>query len=238
MLQQYLQYCLADLVLLPAAVLAQAPDRVRQVQAAGGQLRAALPRVCWDEERPALAKQLETLAALGVTHARVPTWDLVPVARDLGFALWGDFGLGVYNSRTLEGLAELGFAGATASFELKWPLLRDLIKPLPTEAIVYGRLPLMLLEQAPGGAETEALTDRLGVTFPLRRTDSGRYELLNSQVLYLADKPEWKRAGLSCARLSFTDESPQRCLAVAREYAEGGLPPRDFTRGLYYRDVE
>ncbi len=223
---------------LPVELLAQDPDRVQAAQALGVRFRAALPRICWDRERPELEAQLEAAASLGVTDALVPTWDLADIAKTHALALWGDFGLGVYNTRTLEAMAELGFTGATASFELKWPMIRDLNKLLPTEAIVYGRLPLMLLEQAPGGAASDALTDRLGVTFPLRCIPGGRYELLNSQVLYLADKPEWKRAGLAGARLVFADETPQRCLSVVREYLQGGQPPKGFTRGLYYRDVE
>ncbi len=223
---------------LPAAAFVRDPERVRAARADGAKFRVALPRVCWDRERHELDAQLDAAAALGAEAALAPTWDLLQAAKDHGFACWGDFGLGVYNSRTLEAMAALGFAGATASFELKLPMVRGLSKPLPLEAIVYGRLPLMLLEQAPGGRAADGLTDRLGVTFPLLPTFGGRWELLNSQVLYLADKADWKSLGLAAARLLFTDESPRRCVQVAQEYRAGGQPPKPFTRGLYYRDVE
>ncbi len=223
---------------LPAGELARDPERVRKALEQGARLCVRLPRVCWDKERAELEAQLEAAAALGVRDALVPAWDLVDAAKRFGFTLHGDFGLGVYNTRTLAALSELGFSGATASFELKLPMIRDLAKCLPLEAIVYGRLPLMMLEQAPGGRKPDALTDRLGVTFPVLSAPGGRWELLNSQVLYLADKPEWRRAGLVAGRLLFTDESPRRCVAVAEEYLRGGQPPKSFTRGLYYRDVE
>ncbi len=223
---------------LPLWEFSSAPHRVGAALAAGARFRAVLPRICWDRERRELEEQLAAAAQLGVTDALVPTWDLLEPARRSGFTLYGDFGLGVYNSRSVETLKALGFAGATASFELKMPMVRDLSKALAVEAIVYGRLPLMMLEQSPGGTDPAALTDRLGVTFPLLRAPAGRRELFNSQVLYLADKPDWQRSGLSAARLLFTDESPQRCLQVAREYLAGGVPPKNFTRGLYYRDVE
>lgn len=223
---------------LPAWELARDLDRTSQALSRGARLRAVLPRVCWDSQRPQLDGQLDAIAQLGVRDALVPTWDLIPPARARGFTLYGDFGLGAYNSRTLEAMTQLGFAGATASFEMKVPMLRDLSKPLALEAIVYGRLPLMLLEQAPGGREQEGLTDRLGITFPLALTFGGRWELLNSQVLYLADKPEWKRLGLTATRLLFTDEAPGDCLRIAQAYQNGGQPPKGFTRGLYYRDVE
>ena len=223
---------------LPAGEFSKGADRLKTALDQGAHLRVALPRISWDREEPQLERQLQAAWALGVRDALIPTWDRVAPAKKLGFALYGDFGLGAYNSRTLDALAELGFVGATASFEMKWPMLRDLSKPLELEAIVYGRLPLMMLEQAPGGRAQEGLTDRLGLTFPLQSASGGRYELLNSQVLYLADKTEWKRAGLTGARLLFTDETPEDCARVAGEYAGGGVPPKQFTRGLYYRDVE
>lgn len=223
---------------LPACEMARDPDRVRGALAQGARLRVALPRICWDGESADLKRTLETVRGLGVQDALVPTWDRVAPARELGFALHGDFGLGVYNSQTVRELKTMGFASATASFELKLPRVRDLARDLALEAIVYGRLPLMMLEQAPGGVETDHLTDRLGVAFPLLPAPGERYELLNSQILYLADKPEWKTLGLSSLRLLFTGESPQRCVQLALEYQNGGQPPKNFTRGLYYRDVE
>lgn len=223
---------------LPAGEFCAHAELLKQAIDQGARLRVALPRISWDREEAELEEQLKAAWALGVRDALIPTWDRVAPAKKLGFALYGDFGLGVYNSRTLDALKELGFGGGTCSFEMKWPMLRSLSKPVELEAIVYGRLPLMMLEQAPGGRAQDGLTDRLGLTFPLQEAPGGRYELLNSQVLYLADKVEWKRSGLTGARLLFTDETPEVCARVAGEYLEGGTPPKQFTRGLYYRDVE
>ena len=63
-----------------------------------------------------------------------------------------------------------------------------------------------------------SLTDRKSVTFPVVAAPGGRAQVLNSQVLYLADKEEWKTAGLSYARFLFTTESPQECLDVLQAY--------------------
>ena len=58
-------------------------------------------------------------------------------------------------------------------------------------------------------------------------------------MLFLADKPEWRQAGLAYARLRFTTETPEQCDAVLRQYlGESGDVPEDFTRGLFYRGVE
>ena len=41
-------------------------------------------------------------------------WDGVRRARELGFQVRSDFGIGVYNSQTLKELKKLGVEGATA----------------------------------------------------------------------------------------------------------------------------
>ena len=59
------------------------------------------------------------------------------------------------------------------------------------------------------------------------------------KTLFLADKPEYRRAGAWAARLLFTTEDPQTCVRAAeRCLGRGSWAPRDLTRGLYYRDVE
>ena len=63
--------------------------------------------------------------------------------------------------------------------------------------------------------------------------------MVNSRVLYLADKPELRRYGLTYARLRFTTETAQVCGQVLAQYQTGaGAPPESFTRGLFYRGVE
>ena len=60
-----------------------------------------------------------------------------------------------------------------------------------------------------------------------------------NKTLFLADKPEYRNVGLRWARLRFTTESPEECVAVFRRYLEqGDYMPQDYTRGLFYRGVE
>ena len=222
---------------LPLAELADHPDALAAIPCP---VRVVLPTILWDKEANQVRRQLRAAKDLGVTDALVNTWDAARLAETEGFALHGDYGLGVLNSETLYALRDLGFQTATLSFEQKLTAIRHLQKPLPAEAIVYGRLPLMTLEQFPGGDPSQAsLTDRKSVTFPVVAAPGGRAQVLNSQVLYLADKEEWKTAGLSYARFLFTTESPQECLDVLQAYQNAVPPaPQSFTRGLYYRDVE
>ena len=172
---------------------------------------------------------------------------MIAPCKKLGFTLRADYGLPVFNAQALKELKRFDFASATASFELKLAQLRDISKALPTEAIVYGRLPLMLTENCiiknrTGRCTCEGeniLTDRKGERFPVVKAPGCRSEILNSRKLFLADKPEWKKAGLTYARLMFTTENPWECVqALERYQGEGQWSPAEFTRGLYYRGVE
>ena len=126
--------------------------------------------------------------------------------------------------------------------------MRDQKKPLPSELIVYGRLPLMLMENciirnrtgSCGCQNTNILTDRKGARFPVVSAPGCRNELLNSQKLFLADRAaDYRRIGLWAQRLLFTTENPRECVQVAQRYLEqGSWTPNEYTRGLYYRDVE
>lgn len=123
--------------------------------------------------------------------------------------------------------------------------MRDLPKVLPTEAIVYGRLPLMITENCLArngdGCSCErphALVDRTGASFPLLSVWGHRTEVENCKPLYLADRDDWKRLGLTFARLRFTDEAAAECVRIFRTYQTGGAVPEEFTRGLFDRGVE
>jgi putative protease len=215
---------------------------------AGIELCATLPRICWDREQPELLGQLAALKDEGITEVLVGTHDLIRPARDLGFALRGDFGLGVFNSMTAQALADEGFCSMTASFELRLEQIRALSKPIDTEIISYGRLPLMITENCiiknrsgKCGCQNEnELTDRRGEHFPVLNAPGCRNEIFNAKTLYLADKAdELKSLGLWGLRLSFTTESAEDCAQILREYRRGGtFDEKNYTRGLYFRGVE
>jgi hypothetical protein len=59
-------------------------------------------------------------------------------------------------------------------------------------------------------------------------------------VLYLADKrEELTGLGISTLRLRFTLESAEECAAITKQYLGLEAPSlADYTRGLYYREVE
>ncbi len=208
---------------------------------------AILPRVWRDRDEPELKWMLEKVRALGVTGVLAGNLGHLPLVRGMGFLLYGDFGLNVFNSYSLAYLRDKGLASACLSFELRFAQMRDMQKILPAEAIVYGRLPLMLTEncivQNAGECrcgEPNFLHDRTGAAFPLLPAWGHRTELQNSRVLWLADRPDYRRLGLAYARLRFTTESPEECAAVYQQYLQEKPMPEGalFTRGLYQRGVE
>ena len=170
----------------------------------------------------------------------------LPIVEGLPLQKRGDFSLNVTNSRALHFLLKQGLDSATVSFELRHQQIAELQKVLPCEAIVYGRLPLMITENcvtknnvgcAHGGGSI--LTDRIGAQFPVLCAYGCRNEIENAKPLFLADKPEYRAVGLTYARLRFTTETPRECVSILRRYQGlGDWTPDDFTRGLFYRGVE
>lgn len=219
-----------------------------------------LPRVWRDRDESSLLDLLRKARALGFTGVLVGNLGHLPLVRGLDFHLYGDYGLNVFNAWSMEYLREKGLESACASFELRFAQIRDLQKVLPAEAIVYGRLPLMITEnclvQNRTGCRLDRqgvcvpengpcrrdpphfLQDRTGAAFPLLPAYGHRMEIQNSRPLDLSDRPEYRRLGLSLARLRFTTESAEDCVRVLRRYLEGAPPAGEFTRGLYERGVE
>ncbi len=237
-----------SLIYLPTDEIAADPTRVREALSREIPVCAVLPRVCFDRELPELRRQLEECQKLGITDVLAGNLGLAKVAEEMGFGLRGDHGLQVFNSQAAKEYKRLGFKSLTASFELKLAQIRDLSKAVDTEIIAYGRLPLMIMENCiihnHSGkhtcANTNVLTDRKGVRFPVVKAWGCRNEILNANKLFLADKErDYNRAGLWAIRLSFTTENGLECAQVLERYrGQGSYTPTDFTRGLYYRDVE
>jgi putative protease len=172
------------------------------------------------------------------------------LARSRGFAVCGDFGLNLYNSRAMQYFYKEGLQSVTASFEMTLPQIRDLRKQLPTELIAYGRLPLMLTENCliknrTGTCACQSgsvkLVDRMGEEFRVVR-DPGtcRSVILNGKKLYLLDKQqELGKLGLFALRLMFTTENPGEVNSVLSSYQnQTAFDPGACTRGLYLRGVE
>lgn len=214
------------------------------------ELAAVLPRVIRDGETAQVRAALDLVHGLGVRLALCGNLGHIDLARSRGFAVCGDFGLNLFNSRAMNAARSLGLESATVSFELTLPRIRDLGKPVPTELLAYGRLPLMLTEncviknrngRCACHAGPTKLVDRKGEEFRvLPDQDSCRSVIYNGKKLYLLDKlHELRGLGLWALRLQFTTENPLEVDAVISALRGGAaFDPGACTRGLYYRGVE
>lgn len=172
-------------------------------------------------------------------------------------ARYGDFRLNIYNSLTVRELFQLKCV--TLSPELNLGEIAAVTENAltETEIIGYGRLPLMLMRNCPikalgrcqGGRREYTLRDRKGVEFPLlcRECEDGTCcsLLLNSKPIYTADITDSIiRTGVSGIRLLFTDETPEQCKRILKEYKDALKGKRintpevnTFTRGHLKRGV-
>lgn len=234
---------------VPLSELAEHPDLPQRVRVET-QLAAILPRVIWSGELAPVARQLRTVYEMGVRQVLAGNLGQLHIARAAGFAVRGDFGLNIVNSRAMRYLREQGLDSQLLSFELTLPQIRDISKAVPAELLIYGRLPLMLMENCvmknrtgicACQTGTVRLVDRVGEEFPIVK-DPGtcRNVLLNGKKLYLLDKKDALRGmGLWALRLQFTTENPGEIDKVLMDYqGRAVFDAGSYTRGLYSRGVE
>jgi len=183
-----------------------------------------LPPVVLDSERGEVRRRLELTAKQGAVHALVGNVGHFELLKDLPFRLHGDFRLNLMNSFSADEFSFL--EDVILSPELNLPQMRDLRGK--KRVIVYGRLPLMLLEKSVGA---KALRDRRGVVFPVGK-EGGRDLIFNSVPLYMADRGnEMKEKGLTAQHFLFTTESEKQVQAVIEAWKKG-LSPNGSVRRI------
>lgn len=209
---------------VPLSELVEHPE-LRQRVGVETQLAAILPRVIWSGELVPIARQLRTVYDMGVRQVLAGNLGQLHIARAAGFAVRGDFGLNIVNSRAMRYLREQGLDSQLLSFELTLPQIRDISKAVPAEVLIYGRLPLMLMENCviknrtgtcTCQTGTVRLVDRVGEEFPIVK-DPGtcRNVLLNGKKLYLLDKRMrsgvWACGRCGCSLQRKTPARSTRC---------------------------
>ena len=244
-----------------------------------------LPPVIFDKEAEAVREALVTALSDGVRHLMVGNVGHLPLIRrvitdsgDSGVSasevyLHGDFRLNVANTPAAARLLSLGLSDLLLSPELTLPRMRDVGAALEeassaeaasgagatgagaTGAIVYGRLPLMLLEKCAirevyrderpervcreiCGSNAAVLRDRMGKDFPILCEDSPagrghRNVVYNSLPLCMSDRPEdVARARLAEHHFLFSTESPAEVDAVISAHRTCRPLPAEVRRML------
>lgn len=173
-----------------------------------------LPAVIFPKEEEKIRKMLESARENGAEHALVGNVGHLPLLKGLGFHLHGDFRLNVTNSFSLNQFPEM--EDLIVSPECLSSQIRDLKGKKCT--IVYGKIPVMLLEKDPG---VKKLLDRKGIAFSVH-PENGRFIVSNSAPFYMADKKKLlKEKGIENQHFIFTDEGKKAVEEIIFAYQKG-----------------
>ena len=183
-----------------------------------------------------LTKRLEHLKKIGVKKALCSNLGAYSLAQKMGFDVYGDFGLNIFNSES----AQL-FNSPILSFEATLEQTNR-IGAKDTGIIGYGYLPLMLTRNCPiknhlGCSRcTGKLTDRKGFEFKVKCSPYPCVEVLNPVPVYMGDRQ--KEIKTDFIHFYFTDESKNQVEQIINLFKTGGQFDGKYTRGLTYRGVE
>ncbi len=184
-----------------------------------------IPPVVFDSESDKIEAMLKAASAAGIRHALVSNLGHIELAKKANMLVHGDFRLNIYNGWSAQTLIELGFADLMASPELTLPQLRD----LGLSAVIYGRIPLMVLEKCVirdlyscsecSRSDFLMLRDRKGADFPITRAFEHRNILYNSVPIYMADRiDELRSYRIDGEHFIFTDETIDRAADIGAAY--------------------
>lgn len=246
-----------DILYLPLGVAAPAsvPPNKRGV---------ILPPVIFDREAPAVAEALTATLNSGVRHLLVGNIGHLPLVRAVSdpdaVCIHGDLRLNIANTPAAARMGELGFCDLILSPELTLPRMRDIAAalsegglPPAAGAMVYGRIPLMLLEKCaireiyrdtPSaevctricGEDRAVMRDRLGKDFPVLREDAPagdghRNVVYNSLPLGMSDRvDDLYRLRFGHHHYLFSVEPPREVDAVIAAYRDRKPLPGEVRR--------
>lgn len=172
----------------------------------------------------------------------------IALAEDFsGYNVYGGFRLNVFNSLALDEFRQLNLKTVELSPELNLKQVKAISKSVPVQAMVYGRLPLMVTEnciirngnKCPCKGDN-TITDRMGMKFPvIKDGEICRSVVLNCKKTFMAfDMDKIKSAGIDFYRIYFTDETCDECKRICDTYLfDGDYRPDDFTKGHFLKGV-
>ena len=218
-----------DLCYLPAEQLLSLGGEQLSKLSSNTEIGVVLPPVIMDHERAKVASLLSRLFECGIRSALVSNLSHLSLVTRAGMTPHGDFRLNVTNTESVRVLELLGVTAPVLSPELSLPQIRDISGDIRT--IVYGRIPLMLLEKCvireisdcktcdAGRAE---LVDRRGMVFPVLRTPDHRNVIYNSVPTYMADaQDQLIRYRTGGWHFIFSTETPREVDDVVNAYQTG-----------------
>ncbi|MGL4372924.1 MAG: DUF3656 domain-containing U32 family peptidase, partial [Turicibacter sp.] len=226
-----------------------------------------LPRIINDEE---IKFAVETIASLPIETVMVSEYGMLHAlkAANPNLTILADFSFNTNNVQSIEALRQLGITAATLSYEMNQKQMRGLLaqSPLPMEAIVFTRIPMMITKHCPvkllNSPNDEfcrlclktpfGLKDRKDKVMPLLRNGNCLTDIYNAQTLiWLEFVSDLQRMGANSFRLEFTNETESEMMdaidvytkavryqKVDKNWLETYKERDDDTKGHYHRGVE
>lgn len=211
-----------------------------------GKTLLELPRVMFGKLETQTAERLHALQGSGFAGAVANNAAHLLLAKD--WPLYGGLGLNITNPMSAARYAELGLQGMLIHPETAVNAMQAIAplrdgKALPTAALCYGHIPLMLTRACPlrnvhscaqcnGGG---TLRDRKGRDFTVTCSapgGAGIRTVFNPVPLYMGDR--MTELPVDVAVAAFTTESPARVAQILDGLVAGKPFDSEFTRGLYY----
>ena len=206
-----------------------------------GKTLLELPRVMFGRLEQKTAARLDALQDAGFAGAVVNT--PAQLRYTDGWTLYGGLGLNVTNPMSAARYASLGVQGMLLQPETALTAMQAVAPGVPTAALCYGHLPLMLTRacplrnvrdcgKCPGGG---TLRDRKGRDFTVTCSapgGAGIRTVYNPVPLYMGDR--LREMPVDTAVAAFTTETPQRTAQILAELFAAQPFDSEFTRGLYY----
>ena len=204
-----------------------------------------LPRVMFGRTEEKVRQKLQAAAQMGFAGVQCENIAHLRLARQAGIPMIGGFGLNVTNPLAAQQYADLGLDRILLCPEVQDVEMDSIVpkkdgKAVPTAAIIYGHLPLMVTRACPlhnvhgcaGCSHQGVLTDRKARKFQVRCNGSVR-TIYNPVPLYLGDKPGALVVDQHVAW--FTLESRKETEEIIAMILNAEPFKGEYTRGLYFK---
>ena len=206
-----------------------------------GKTLLELPRVMFGRLEQKTAARLDALQDAG--FAGVVVNNPAQLRYTDGWTLYGGLGLNVTNPMSAARYASLGVQGMLLQPETALTAMQAVAPGVPTAALCYGHLPLMLTRacplrnvrdcgKCPGGG---TLRDRKGRDFTVTCSapgGAGVRTVFNPVPLYMGER--LRELPVDVAVAAFTTETPARVSQILDLLFNAQPFDSEFTRGLYY----
>lgn len=232
--KQYQSVTYADRIYVPLWVIYNNQDAFSKVNS---KIVVLLPQLCYDDKSDLKQKMISRVKEMGYSAFCASN------AGDIEISEYTDYSVWMFNSECVNYLRKTGIKTGCLSPEINIAQLKDIRSDCGLEAIIYGKIPVMLSKncfvKSAGNCGDCTLRDRTGGIFKaMCCPDFGYTRLLNTVPLYMGDKiSDFDNTCIDTLRLMFTDESPSECERIIELIKSGKSFTGDYTRGHYYRGV-